>query len=782
MDNYLSHLNTQQRQAVEYDGGPQLVIAGAGSGKTRVLTYKIVHLLQNGYEPHQILALTFTNKAAREMRERISALVGEEVASKLWMGTFHSIFAKILRINVEKLGFKSNFTIYDTYDSTSLIKHIIKELNLDDSVYKPAVVLNRISMMKNALYTPDVYAREKQFIREDEQLNRPKMAQIYLQYFNRCKVANAMDFDDLLLYTNILFRDFPEVLKKYENLFKMILIDEYQDTNFAQDNIVYQLARHHKSIFAVGDDAQSIYSFRGANIRNILSLEKRYPGLKIFRLEQNYRSTQNITLAANSLIAKNSGQIPKTLFSENEIGSKVQIKEFQSDYDESYYIANTIVRMKQMGNYDWSDFAVLYRANSQSRVLEKAFNSGGLKDSHGHVRMAIPYHVYGGLAFYQRKEVKDAVAYFRITLNVDDEEALLRIINYPKRGIGQTTVNKLLSAAHQADVSVWKVVSNPALYGVTLQKSTIIKLQNFKTLIEDLANFNANCTNAGLMVNHIIEKTKLISVLYGDNTPENISRIENLNELSRSAAEFVQSQLESFGGNTSLADFMATVSLATDQDNNSNAQNAVTFTTVHSAKGLEFPNVFIYGVENDFFPSEKSKNSLPEIEEERRLLYVAITRAKQNCIITHARQHSIAGQVKAANPSPFLKNIDPKYVSQSGSFPQKWTKIDDISISPEEVPEIQDRPKIEASVSRPTPMPKPQRPTYRPQSTPTVTDSQFSIHSVDEISLHCQIIHKIFGKGEVIQISDNDSQMVVVNFENMGKKTLILKYAQIIIL
>ena len=315
MDNYLSHLNTQQRQAVEYDGGPQLVIAGAGSGKTRVLTYKIVHLLQNGYEPHQILALTFTNKAAREMRERISALVGEEVASKLWMGTFHSIFAKILRINVEKLGFKSNFTIYDTYDSTSLIKHIIKELNLDDSVYKPAVVLNRISMMKNALYTPDVYAREKQFIREDEQLSRPKMAQIYLQYFNRCKVANAMDFDDLLLYTNILFRDFPEVLKKYENLFKMILIDEYQDTNFAQDNIVYQLARHHKSIFAVGDDARSIYSFRGANIRNILSLEKRYPGLKIFRLEQNYRSTQNITLAANSLIAKNSGQIPKTLFS-----------------------------------------------------------------------------------------------------------------------------------------------------------------------------------------------------------------------------------------------------------------------------------------------------------------------------------------------------------------------------------------------------------------------------------------------------------------------------------
>ncbi|MGM9869732.1 MAG: ATP-dependent helicase [Sodaliphilus sp.] len=782
MDNYLSHLNIQQRQAVEYDQGPQLVIAGAGSGKTRVLTYKIVHLLRKGYEPYQLLALTFTNKAAREMRERISALVGEEVASQLWMGTFHSIFLKILRFNVDKLEFNSNFTIYDTYDSTSLMKHIIKEMNLDDSVYKPAVVLGRISMMKNALYTPKAYAREKQFIEEDERLNRPKMAELYFQYFNRCKVANAMDFDDLLLYTNILFRDFPDVLCKYQNLFKMILIDEYQDTNFAQDNIVYQLARQHKAIFAVGDDAQSIYSFRGANIQNILSLERRYQGLKIFRLEQNYRSTQNITLAANSLIAKNSGQIQKTLFSENAIGSKVQIKEFQSDYDESYYIANTIVRMKQMGNYDWSDFAVLYRANSQTRILEKAFNSGGLKDSHGHIRMAIPYHIYGGLAFYQRKEVKDAVAYFRITLNVDDEEALLRIINYPKRGIGKTTVDKLLSAAHKAGVSTWKVLSSPSLYGVKLQKGTLTKLRNFKALIDGFIKLNSDCTNAELIVNHILEKTKLISVLLGDRTPENISRIENLNELSRSANDFVQNQLESFGGNTSLSDFMATVSLATDQDKEADSENSVTFTTVHSAKGLEFTNVIIYGVENDFSPSEKSQNSLQEIEEERRLLYVAITRAKQNCIITHARQHSIAGQLQPANPSPFLKDIDPKYVSQSSSLPHKWVKVDDEAISAEEVAKIHNPQATKASVSFSLVAPKPKMPSHQPQIATNPSNAKFSTHDISEISLQSQIIHKTHGKGVVIEIVDPKEQKVVVNFENIGKKTLILKFAQIIIL
>ena len=782
MDNYLSQLNTQQREAVEYSAGPQLVIAGAGSGKTRVLTYKIVHLLHNGYQPHQILALTFTNKAAKEMRERIAALVGEEVATKLWMGTFHSIFSKILRFNVENLGFKSNFTIYDTYDSTSLIKHIIKEYGLDDSVYKPAVVLNRISMLKNALYTPEAYAGDKNFTKEDERVNRPEMANLYRAYVNRCKVANAMDFDDLLLYTNILFRDFPEVLKKYQDFFKMILIDEYQDTNFAQDNIVYQLARNHQRIFAVGDDAQSIYSFRGANIRNILSLERRYPGLKIFRLEQNYRSTQNITLAANSLIAKNSDQIPKTLFSKNAMGSKVEIKEFQSDYDESYYIANTIVRMKQIGNYHWSDFAVLYRANSQSRILEKAFNSGGLKDSHGHVRMAIPYHIYGGLAFYQRKEVKDAVAYCRMVLNVDDDEALLRIINYPKRGIGKTTVDKLQSAAHKSGLSIWKVLTNPAMYGVKLQKGTLEKLRHFKMLINDLVTFNSTCTNASIMVNKIIQETKLIAVLHGDHTPENISRIENLNELSRSANEFVQNQLESFGGNTSLSDFMANVALATDQDKETDIQNSVTFSTVHSAKGLEFANVFIYGVENDFFPSEKSKTTWQEIEEERRLFYVAITRAKTNCIITHARQHFIAGQMQATNPSPFLKDIDPKYVTQSDSHPTRWVKVDDISISHEDIEKIIKKGEVRASVSVPASAPVMARPKPTPAVGNRVIDNGFAIHHINETRPNTQIIHHSFGKGVVIDTIDGDNPKAIVDFETLGRKTLLLNYAKFKIL
>lgn len=782
MDNYLSNLNEQQREAVEYVAGPQLVIAGAGSGKTRVLTYKIVHLLNNGYRPHQILALTFTNKAAKEMRERISTLVGASIASKLWMGTFHSIFAKILRYNASYIGFKSNFTVYDTYDSLQLIKHIIKELGLDEKQYKASSVLNRISIMKNALYTPSDYAQSKELMIEDERCKKPQTALIYKLYWERCKRAGAMDFDDLLFYTNILFRDVPEVLAKYQNFFKTILIDEYQDTNFAQDSIVYQLAKEHQSIFAVGDDAQSIYSFRGANINNILTLTKRYPTLKVFKLEQNYRSTQNITFAANSLIEKNSAQIKKSLFSDNPLGSKIKIKQFISDYDEAFYIANEIVRLKQRFTYGWNDFAVLYRTNAQSRILERTFSSGGAKDTHGNTRMPIPYRIYGGTAFYQRKEVKDAVSYFRLVLNHDDEEALRRVINYPKRGIGQTTVGKLQQAATAHSTSIWGVLSSPEFYGVKLTKGTLFKLREFKELIDSLTACNENTADAYSSVSSIISKTGLIEVLANDNTPENVSRVQNLEELVASAELFVKNQQELEGGSTSLSDFMAEVSLATDQDQEADGANAVTLMTVHAAKGLEFSNVVIFGVENDFFPSSKSQSTLSEIEEERRLLYVAITRAKDNCIITHAQQHTINGKLTPANPSPFINDIDPKYVDRilthdqslssqptsfgSGRFINKYASSSDDT-------------KAKVTTSKPHLTPVSQIIDRRSRVEPSaVTADGFATHSVSELYVGQTISHQRFGIGVIKEIDTSSDHKIVVDFENTGKKNLLLAFAK----
>lgn len=785
MNNYLSQLNPQQREAVEYCDGPQLIIAGAGSGKTRVLTYKIVHLLNNGYFPHQILALTFTNKAAKEMRERISKLVGPEIAAKLWMGTFHSIFAKILRLNAAYIGFKNDFTIYDTYDSKSLIKHIIKEMNLDEKLYKASTVINRISMMKNALYSPFDYAKNKSIIQEDERCQRPHMAEIYLKYWERCKIAGAMDFDDLLFYTNVLFRDHPDVLLKYQNFFKTILIDEYQDTNFAQDNIVYQLAREHQSIFAVGDDAQSIYSFRGANINNILNLQKRYPKLQIFRLEQNYRSTQNITLAANSLIEKNTAQIKKSLFSDNPMGSKIKIKQFQSDYDEAYYIANTIIGMKQRAGYNWSDFAILYRTNAQSRILERALSSGGAKDTHGNTRMPIPYRIYGGTAFYQRKEVKDAVSYFRMVLNPDDDEALRRIINYPKRGIGQTTVEKLQSAANQFNISIWKALTNPNLYGVKFNKGTLQKIIGFKVLIEELIECNNTLDNAYSVVREIIQRTQLIDVLANDDTPENISRVQNLEELLASSELFVSNQQELGGENISLSDFMTEVSLATDQDKETDLTNSVTLMTVHAAKGLEFSNIIIFGAENDFFPSSKSQSSLSEIEEERRLMYVAITRAKENCIITHASLHTIAGKSTPANPSPFLNEIADKYVERIGR-----NSVSSTSAAPDYVSSPSrfvnkhatlgaDETKAKVTVHKPnfTPLNRAiQKKSTAISASSNMTD--FTTHTIGEVSVGLQILHQRFGNGVIKSIDTSSDFKIVVEFENVGTKTLLLSFAK----
>ena len=788
MENYLTHLNEQQRAAVVYTDGPQLIVAGAGSGKTRVLTYKIVHLLHLGYKPHEILALTFTNKAAREMRERITKLVGIEVASKLWVGTFHSIFAKLLRLNADKIGYKSNYTIYDATDSVSVIKHIVKDMELDDKVYKASAIQDRISMCKNALISPNDYVRKRELrlVDDDVQSGKPLICEIYKKYWERCQAAGAMDFDDLLYNTNVLLRDFPDVKQKYQEFFKYILIDEYQDTNFAQDMIVYQLGHVHQHISAVGDDAQSIYSFRGANINNILGLQKKYPALKIFRLEQNYRSTQNITLAANSLIDKNKGQIKKSLFSENAEGTKIKVIQCSVDYEEAYVVANRISQLKRSQGSSWSDFAVLYRTNAQSRILEKALRSGGLRDSHGNTRVSIPYRIYGGLSFYQRKEVKDAVCYMRMVLNPDDEEALRRIINYPARGIGDTTVKKISDKAVQHGVSMWQVISAPGRYELNVNKGTLAKLDKFGQLMKGLIQFNQDGVNAYETVREIIEKAQLLSVLISDKTPENISRQENLQELLNSAKEFVENQQElGDGDEISLSDYMAEVSLATDQDKNADENDVVTLMTVHAAKGLEYRNVVIFGVEEDFFPSLKSKNSLPEIEEERRLLYVAITRAEENCIITYANQHFINGNNTPCSKSRFIADINPAYLSSSStsydSEPQpKSSSRNDRWINPH----VNDAPVAKVSIN-PTQPPRKFVPIssanpVKPKLTPS--SGKISKHSASELKVGMQINHGRFGYGTIKSIDTSSDEKIIVAFNTLGVKTLLLKFANFEIL
>ncbi len=579
MEDYIQQLNVQQQDAVLYTGGPQLVIAGAGSGKTRVLTYKIVHLLCHGYEPWRILALTFTNKAAREMRERIEGIVGQATASKLWMGTFHSIFLRILRIHADRIGFKPNFTIYDTADSKSLIKTIIKDMGLDDKIYKPSTVASAISTAKNALISPRQYAEARDIMEADRRAKRPRLCEIYQAYFNRCFVAGAMDFDDLLYYTNLLLRDNPEIRRHYQEYFRYILVDEYQDTNFAQHLIVSQLCGDAHNLCVVGDDAQSIYSFRGANIRNILNLKKSYPDLRIFKLEQNYRSTQNIINAANSLIAKNKEQIPKNVFS--------------------------------------------------------------------------------------RKEVKDAIAYFRLSINPDDDEALKRVINYPARGIGETTVNRLMRCAMDNRVSAWAILNNIDKYDTGLRQAAINKLLSFRDMIAEFIEMNRRGDDAESVARAIITRTQLLSSLISDRTPESISKQENLQELLAGVKEFIANKTEEGSESLSLVDFLSEVSLATDQDSDEVSEERITLMTVHAAKGLEFSNVFIVGVEEELFPSAMSCDTLSAIEEERRLLYVAITRAKSHCMISYASSRFRNGQTKTCSPSRFLKDIDPRYLALS---------------------------------------------------------------------------------------------------------------------
>lgn len=648
--NYLDELNESQRAAVLYNEGPSLVIAGAGSGKTRVLTYKIAYLLEQGYLPSSILALTFTNKAAREMKERIARQVGPE-ARRLWMGTFHSIFSRILRKESAALGFTPNFTIYDSSDSKNLLKTIIKEKGFDEKTYKPGSVQSHISNAKNHLVLPLAYASNPQLLQADASMKMPKIYEIYQEYWNRCRQSDAMDFDDLLVYTFILFHNFPEVCRRYAEQFRYVLVDEYQDTNFAQHSIVQQLTSVYQQVCVVGDDAQSIYSFRGANIENILKFTKIYPNARLFKLEQNYRSTQNIVRAANSLIEKNSEQIRKEVFSEKAEGDRIQVFSAYSDIEEGEIVANQLQRLHLREHEDFRDFAILYRTNAQSRIFEEALR-----------KRSVPYRIYGGLSFYQRKEIKDLIAYFRLAVNSHDEEAFKRVLNYPVRGIGDTTLKKLQAAAVERRVSLWTVLEEPLTYGVSINKGTHAKLQGFRALIETFraAALEKDAYELGAQV---VRESGIMADLCQNNDPENLSRRENVDELVTGLHDFVATRQEEGNEHIYLTDFLSEVSLLTDQDNERDDEEAkVTLMTIHSAKGLEFRNVFIVGMEEELFPAVQSVQNYKALEEERRLFYVALTRAEERCYLSYAKSRFKYGKTEFSAPSRFLKDINPRYL------------------------------------------------------------------------------------------------------------------------
>lgn len=781
MEDYLLKLNEPQRKAVEYLDGPLLVIAGAGSGKTRVLTYKIVHLLAKGYEPYRIMALTFTNKAAREMRERIHALVGGDVASKIWMGTFHSIFSRILRRHAQLIGFKSDFTIYDASDSKSLIKTIIKEMDLDDKVYKPATILSAISMAKNALISPEVYASNRELMEADRHARRPMIATIYKAYKSRCHLSGAMDFDDLLYYTNVLLRDNPDVCNHYREFFRYILVDEYQDTNFAQHFIVSRLTSNADNLCVVGDDAQSIYSFRGANIKNILTLKNAYPNLAIFKLEQNYRSTQTIINAANTLIAKNRNQIPKQVFSKNAVGSRIDVVRCYSDYEESYMVATQIATLKREQPEGYDEYAVLYRTNAQSRILEESLR-----------KRNIPYRIYGGLSFYQRKEVKDAIAYFRLAVNPDDDEALRRIINYPARGIGDTTLNKLIHAAIEGQTSIWQVICNIEQNTLGMNAGTRRKLNEFRSLIQSFISFNEEGNNAEAVSLKIIRDTRLLSSLITDHTPESISKQENLQELLNSVRDFVETMREQEGvEEPNISIYLSQVSLLTDQDMNSDDDAHVTLMTVHAAKGLEFANVFIVGLEEELFPSAMASGSPAEIEEERRLLYVAITRAKKYCMMSYASSRFRNGQTVTCSPSRFIRDIESRYLHlTNGNNINESPAFDPVQKYRDMFHETQNRSR--GSKNEPQSISDRYLGKYfagsstgndkgnnADESEVCKSDITFGLHDASELSEGMNITHERFGPGVIEQIDTTGAKAkIVVRFSNMDVKTLLLQYAR----
>ena len=656
----LNDLNESQRKAVEYIDGPSLVIAGAGSGKTRVLTYKIAYLLQQGVKPWSIMALTFTNKAAREMKERIGKLVGQELAQHLYMGTFHSIFSRILRAEAQHIGFTNNFTIYDESDSRSLIKTIVKEMGLDEKVYKPASVHSRISMAKNNLMSAENYARDKELYQADQRAKMPRVGDIFITYVQRCQQANAMDFDDLLTLTFKLFQEHEDIRKKYADRFDFLLVDEYQDTNHAQMRIVMQLCKEKERVCAVGDDSQSIYSFRGANIDNILSFQSRFKGAKLFKLEQNYRSTQSIVEAANSLIKHNSNQIPKNVYSKNDKGESLIYKPAYSDKEEALIVCREIKRIKRQDDCQYSDFAILYRTNAQSRSFEEEFRKQG-----------IPYRIYGGLSFFQRKEIKDVIAYFRLVANPDDEEAFKRIINYPSRGIGNTTVAKIAACALDNHVSFWQVISSPEHYGLGVNKGTLAKLESFRLMISGFVEKSASM-NAFDLGDTIVKESGISADIYksGSRDPEDLARQENLEELLGGMQSFVEEcREEGREQEAYLTDYLQGVALLTDLDSKGDDDEPrVSLMTVHASKGLEFPTVFVVGLEENIFPSA-IVSTLRELEEERRLLYVAITRAEKHCVLTSAKNRFRYGKMEFGNPSRFIKEIDSAFIQEDSEMP-----------------------------------------------------------------------------------------------------------------
>ena len=656
----LNDLNESQRKAVEYIDGPSLVIAGAGSGKTRVLTYKIAYLLQQGVKPWSIMALTFTNKAAREMKERIGKLVGQELAQHLYMGTFHSIFSRILRAEAQHIGFTNNFTIYDESDSRSLIKTIVKEMGLDEKVYKPASVHSRISMAKNNLMSAENYARDKELYQADQRAKMPRVGDIFITYVQRCQQANAMDFDDLLTLTFKLFQEHEDIRKKYADRFDFLLVDEYQDTNHAQMRIVMQLCKEKERVCAVGDDSQSIYSFRGANIDNILSFQSRFKEARLFKLEQNYRSTQSIVEAANSLIKHNSNQIPKNVYSKNDKGESLIYKPAYSDKEEALIVCREIKRIKRQDDCQYSDFAILYRTNAQSRSFEEEFRKQG-----------IPYRIYGGLSFFQRKEIKDVIAYFRLVANPDDEEAFKRIINYPARGIGNTTVAKIAACALDNHVSFWQVISSPDHYGLGVNKGTLAKLESFRLMISGFVEKSASM-NAFDLGDTIVKESGISADIYksGSRDPEDLARQENLEELLGGMQSFVEEcREEGREQEAYLTDYLQGVALLTDLDSKGDDDEPrVSLMTVHASKGLEFPTVFVVGLEENIFPSA-IVSTLRELEEERRLLYVAITRAEKHCVLTSAKNRFRYGKMEFGNPSRFIKEIDSAFIQEDSEMP-----------------------------------------------------------------------------------------------------------------
>lgn len=749
MEEYLAELNESQREAVVYCEGPQLVVAGAGSGKTRVLTYKIAWLLKQGLRPPSILALTFTNKAAREMKTRIAAIVGESTARGLWMGTFHSIFSRILRREAAAIGFPAQFTIYDASDSKNLLRTIIKEMQLDDKIYRPGMVQSRISNAKNALITWRAYEQNKELIESDIRCKVPELREIYKRYQNRCLQAGAMDFDDLLLQTNILFRDHPEILARYQDAFCYVLVDEYQDTNFAQHLIVKRLCEKQPHLCVVGDDAQSIYSFRGANIDNILQFRNAYPGCKLFKLERNYRSTQNIVNAANSLIDKNREQIPKHVYSEKEEGNKIRLLATYSDYEEAYAVAARLQEMKRTERDRYQDYAILYRTNAQSRLLEEALR-----------KRNIPYRIYGGLSFYQRKEVKDMISYFRLVVNPHDEEAFKRVINYPARGIGDTTIQKLTTAATTHQLSLWQVLQTPLEYGVNINKGTAGKLAAFRDMLTAFID-KLGTLPADELALFIARESGIIHLLSQDRSTEGISKLENLQELLKGMVEFCEIRKEEGNAHVSLADFLAEVSLLTDQDDETDEhRDKVTLMTVHAAKGLEFPNVFIVGMEEDLFPSALSKESPRAVEEERRLFYVALTRAEQNCWVSYARSRYRNGQTAMCVPSRFLRDIDSRFLEATSAEDRPIFQAPSHSTTPEATTRIS---------------PSPRKMTRIEPTSHAATQADYS-----DLQINTRVWHERFGEGIIRALEgDGNNRKAVVDFDKCGQKQLLLKFARL---